>query len=247
MASKQDENDSSVDPVVSGTRSPPPVSGLEMLHARSRLHKVDAAALLDYIRADKWTWARWNEVSELQVAEALALHHHLDPERLGIRRAADPIFQLACKHLGGQGQPLWEFFVQLVWLPAYRFGLHFVKLDPENVLGSTVEASEFARSVGLTPNAHLAGLTTVRRSPQGDRLCWPCEHVTSHVRMLFDAAELWKTPGEGGSYVPGNVRTAPDVAGHLLSKKQMSARLCRAIATILRPEDLPKGRPPTRR
>ena len=62
MASKQDENDSSVDPVVSGTRSPPSVSGLEMLRARSRPHKVDAAALLDYIRADKWTWARWNEV-----------------------------------------------------------------------------------------------------------------------------------------------------------------------------------------
>ena len=247
MASKQDENDSSVDPVVSGTRSPPPVSGLEMLHARSKPHKVDAAALLDYIRADKWTWARWKEVSELQVAEALALHHHLDPERLGIRRATDPVFQLVCNRLGGQGQPLWEFFVQLVWLPAYRFGLHFVKLDPENVLGSTVEASEFARSVGLTPNAHLAGLTTVRRSPQGDRLCWPCEHVTSHVRMLFDAAELWKTPGEGGNYVPGNVLTAPDIVGYLLSTKQMSARLCRAIATILRPEDLPKGRKPTRR
>jgi len=67
----------------------------------------------EYIRADRWTWARWNEVSELQVAEALALHHHLDPERLGIRRATDPVFQLVCKHLGGQGQPLWEFFCQL--------------------------------------------------------------------------------------------------------------------------------------
>jgi hypothetical protein len=52
MASRQDENDSSVDPVVSGTRSPPSVSGLEMLRARSRPRKVDAAELLDYIRAD---------------------------------------------------------------------------------------------------------------------------------------------------------------------------------------------------
>jgi hypothetical protein len=218
-----------------------------MLRVRSRPHKADATELLDYIRADKWTWARWGEISELQVAEALALHHHLDPERLGIRRANDPIFQFVCKHLGRQGQPLWEFFVQLVWLPAYCFGLHFVKLDPDNVLGSTVDASEFARWVGRTPNARLAGLTTLPRPPQGARLCWPCEHVPSHVRMLLDAAELWKTPGEGGNYVPGNVRTAPDVAGHLLSKKQMSARLCRAIATILRPEGLPKGRRPTRR
>ena len=247
MASKHGENDSSVDPVVLGTHPPARVSGLEMLRARSRTREIDAAELLHYIRADKWTWTRWKEVSELQVAEALALHHHLDPERLGIRRATDPIFQLVCKHLGGQGQPLWEFFGQLAWLPAYRFGLQFVKLDPENVLGSTVKASEFARWVGATLNARLAELTALPRSPQGSRLCWPCEHVTSHVRMLFDAAELWKTPSEGGSYVPGDVRTSPDVAGYLLSKEKMSAKLCRAVATILRPEDLPRGRRPKRR
>jgi hypothetical protein len=240
--SKAVSNDSNV----SSSVEPETRSGLEMLRGRSPLNAVDPGEMRECLNADKWTWMRWQGVTQLRVFDALALHHRLDPDRFGLsQRTQNGFFASVCQQFAGELEgPLFPFFVQFVYLENYVLEgqLPCLEVNQSHPLESLVELHEFARFMRNRPLMQKPPVMTetpVDRTPK-----WTTAHMTPYTRILFQANSRWRTVAEGGTYVPGDVTTAPDVYAYLRSTGQVSAKLCSAMVTLLRPQDLPKGRRP---
>ncbi|WP_124542086.1 hypothetical protein [Piscinibacter terrae] len=221
-------------------------SGIEMLRGRWDSRSVDWSVVLNRLYADESTWCRWQGVTELRAYEALALHHHLDPDALNLNRLDPKVRARFLEQFGDLGSdgPLATFTVQFVFLADHiRCGrLRCVEIDDRDLVSSVTTVTEFARYVGGSrvqprPAGQQVGQTSTPSA-------WPVRHRTSHMQDLVAASALYATVAEGGSYVPGDRTTAPDVAGFLRSTGRMSEKLIAAMVTILWPENLPKGRPP---
>lgn len=217
-----------------------------MLRGRWGERSVDWAVVLTELYADESTWCRWRAVTELRAYEALALHHHLDPDALNLGRADPKTRRRLLDRLGrfGSGGPLERFCVQLAWLATdLECGrLPCVEVSDKDILESVVSVKQFARyAVGIPM---LPRPAAKELDPGGQLLRWPAECITPSLRDMNAASLLYRTVAEGGSYVPGDRSTAPDVAGHLTSTGRVSKKLAASMAAILRPVDLPKGRPP---
>lgn len=236
------------------TDSPLP-SGLEMLRGRPNRTKGASEASLLNVCANEATWERWRGVTRLQVSQALALHHRLDPDLLGLGQPGDAEQRgLIRQRLDVPGLPLFNFYCQLDFLHSrVRFHddsdewdlacLHVVREDRTS---SITTPAEFVRFVSYWP-LHIRPIATGALLPnREDRHDLPAKHSTPLLREVLAACALYTTVADGGTYVPGDAHTAPDVAA-FLGSRGVSKKLAAAIATILRDPALPKGRRPKRR
>ena len=98
----------------------PAVSGIDIVRVRWNPGAFGFSKLLSRLYADDFTWMRWRGVSRLKACEALALHHHLDPDALNLGRVDLALRQRMLDHFGalGSGGPL-EFAVQLRMLSRF--------------------------------------------------------------------------------------------------------------------------------
>lgn len=75
---------------------------------------------------------------------------------------------------------------------------------------------------------------------------WPWgNYETKLLRHMADAARrYWKYATEGGPYVPSERDTAPtnEVVANFLTERGVPSNTATAMATILRSDDVPKGR-----
>ena len=218
---------------------------------------IDAPqSLWQLIGADELTWRHWAKRPTVQLGEAMALHHHLDPERLWpLVHGWDP-HQLCEGFPGLPGRALHLLLAQQAWLPvlAQARGLVCVEAAggaplPDGLLSLNLEiqaAERFFRGMPIIQfraDEQFAGRARGAASP--------CSHRTALLDLLDRARALYRTVAEGGSYVPGDRRTEPDVTAflrlHWPSDRPLSESLLAAMCTIVRPEGLKKGRKPGRR
>jgi len=207
----------------------------------------DWSILSKRLYADESTWIRWRGVKQLRAWEALALHHHLDPDALNLSRVDPEQRNRLLQRWGDLASEdvLAGFTVQLVWLGSHiKVGsLSCVEINEGNLVDSITTVEHFARYVkDAKVFPRREDLLTIQPPAS-----LPAECLTPAMEALFAAGALYRTVAEGGSYVPGDLHSAPNVAAFLRRRGGLSEKLISAIATILRPVNLPKGRPPARR
>lgn len=241
---------------VSAAAVVPVQSGLAMLGARYADSDVDSDRLLQSLFADEWTWWRWRGVKKLAACQALALHHHLDPDKLGLLHRNKRVLNTVADRLGGlfadqitlegPSGPLAKFFVQYTFLADYiKMGsLRCVDVNAKRLADSKVTVEEFTQFI--RGNAILARPAHELKSPSQDGTpAWKCSHVSNYMNELTAASTLWRTVTDGGTYVLGDVSTEPNVTEYLVARG-VPKSLASKMATILRDDRLPKGRKPKR-
>ena len=227
-------------------------SGLEMLDARETAEVAKSADedlrdLMALIRATPFTWRQWRGKKRLRIYEALALYHHLDPDAMGLRgrRSGERHGALCEKYMGIRDSPLRTFRDQLVWVCAYaKIGrLRVETLCEEDAADSTVRRADFSRFMSGQPV--MADLWPPNGASGADADWRPYRSRSSNplVAGVIGADALYLTVADGGSYVPGDPKSAPDVDGYLRQDHPgVSATKRRQLCEIVRPLELPKGR-----
>lgn len=201
-------------------------------------------------RANRLTWERrgqpmW-DFTPFRACDALALYHDFDPDLLGLGKFDFGYFNELYSQLEGEpDHVIRQFGRQLVQLrrdiSKGVLRVERVEPDPSWSITTLTAFLEYVRGRPVIAD----GLADAQPD-YGDGIPpWRCAHRTQKLRSLISAHSLYATPVEGGTYVPGDPRTAPDVVGYLVSRGVGQA-LAKQIASILRPEDLPKGRPRTK-
>jgi hypothetical protein len=231
-------------------------SGTKMLLESPSNSTFDSAELnefMEMLRADKWTWERWRGVSQMKASQALALHHHLDPDRMGFGDETSAYFKRILRRTNHWTGPLYAFQKDLEW-QRYQIAwgeLSCVKINTRDLNSSIVDMDHYRWFISsldaFEPPVPVPALDVTSGGPPP----WLGSHCTPLMRVFVEAAALYRTVAEGGSYVPGVHETAPGVKKFIASKtvsgKPVSDKVAAAIATILWPEELPKGRPPKAR
>gem|GEM_PF-4434833 len=218
---------------------------------------VDAPlSLWHLIGADESTWRHWAERRTMLLGEAMALHHHLDPERLWpLVHGFDPR-ELCERFPGLPGRALHLLLVQQAWLPILVRARGLVCAGTagggpfgDGLLSLNVEFEEAQRFFEGMPVIQFGFDERL-----GCRACGAapsCSHRTALLDLLDRARELYRTPAEGGSFVPDDRRTEPDVAAFLRqgwpADRPQSESLLAGMCAIVRPEGLKRGRKPGRR
>ncbi len=226
-------------------------SGLEMLRAMESTGSVQSSEdrWRDGLRATQATWREWRGVKRLRLWEALALHHHLDPSALDLTLENSEHYALMVKRDDlNFNDVLTIFSGQRAWLGTYvRNRSLQVEEVCDPLVNSVVSVEEFLHVFGGTPvladpnpKRSALGLDALAESPQ--------KPSSPYVEAVVAASALYRTVADGGSYVPGDHSTVPDVYGFLRKHYPwMPPTKCRQICEMVRPPDLPKGRKPKAR
>lgn len=225
-------------------------SGLEMLFSLERARGTDspeeARKELAALRATPATWREWRGVKNLRLLEALALHHHLDPRAMGLTdRSNERFWTLWSKYGESFNSVLGIFAVQLVWLTVdIQVGRLAVVEVGDPLENSVVSAKEFLRIARGRPV--LAD--PCPRSEESDpdaAVRTPLKFCSPLVEALVDAStSLFRTVADGGSYVPGDPSTMPDVDAFFRHRYPwMSKTKRRQGGEWCRPPEMPRGRP----
>jgi len=175
--------------------------------------------------------------------EAVALHCNLDPRHMtsaSIRYDDDlPIGSAA------------HFYQERIMIARQHMSdgvLVAGKLDQHGEVYRTVRLCEYARwaqELGMPLPSEFPKAFTSKANPNESGQKWPWgSHDTALLRLLAEAGKFWKPTSEGGNYDPTDPTTAPtnDQIVDWLAKKKVSLNLAKAMATILRADDLPSGR-----
>lgn len=225
-------------------------SGLAMLRAVARAGIVQSReekdiAFLTKIRATDETWREWCGVKSLRVIEGLALHHHWDPRALGLTDRTNKRFLALCEEYGQVPNGVLALFGwQLAWLEEYiRNGRLQVKKRRDPLCQSVVRVETFTQFMARQPV--MADFCSLGNGPESDAEARiPLKFSSPLAQAVYAASCLYQTVAEGGSYVPGDLRTVPDVDGFLRKHfPWISPTKRRQICEIVRPPELPMGRP----
>jgi len=201
--------------------------------------------------ATQQTWERWGRemwlLTAFRACDALALYHHLDPDLLGLTTDEPHYFNELCRQLKSEPNH-----------PVKQFERELLQLD-DDILNRRLEVYEFKRYLTQSytrlgwffpyiKGRPVISMSSGRSSEPGMDLMagpppWPCQHMTEKLHLTIRAQGLYATPVEGGTYVPGDLRTAPDVAAFVRAQNKPSS-WASEIARILRPAELRLGRPP---
>jgi hypothetical protein len=191
-------------------------------------------------------WSRWASVRRLAVGEACALLFELDPDRL------PALATLLHNHAAFS--PALRPFAKAVSHATRQLGsrLPVVELRAD-ALASLVEVTDFIRwagQMGLAVPARFPGQAREDEAATATGSKWPWgQHETRLLRALEDAGKFWRTVEEGGNYDPDDPSSAPtnDQVVTFLARKGVSDKVARAMATILRADNLPVGPRPSGR
>jgi hypothetical protein len=179
------------------------------------------------------------------VREALALWHDLDPDALF--RGDDPVDYLeevVCPRFADvPGQPLHEFLRQV-----QKLGKSWIRPHVDAYHGGRHGDSMItkAQAHGLFARKQFPDIAFFPKPEQSS--VRPVRHWTKKMDLLFVAQQLYAQEEEGGSFVPSDRSTLPDIDGFLRARDPaISDNLCKAICLILYPDGMGAGRIPKRR
>jgi hypothetical protein len=218
------------------------------------------ATLLREIVANKATWLRWQRCGRLQVRQALALHHHFDPDALGFGRKHERshdwktlrcvLEQVRNVDTNIENNPIHCFALQLAFMGEYvrRGRIWCEAIAAPDSTASYTTVDHFIRFIGESPVLSVQEFPRHPAAPppassDKDPLKWQCGHSTELMLKLVEVSGLYRTVAAGGTYLPGHSETTPKVADHLVAQG-VRRHVAEVMATILRPADLPKGRHP---
>jgi len=220
-------------------------SGLEMVRGKKATNSPEAAAIeLAGLRATEATWLEWRGIEYLPLAVAFALHHYLDPRAMGLLdRTSERFEALMDKYGGSMDSVLFVFSNQLIWLVEYlKGGRVLVEEVGDPLEDSIVSVRSFLRMV--SGQRVLADPCPTRSGSDVDAVATaPRTHSSIYLRALIAASDLFVPISEGGSYVPDDPSTMPDVDTLWRERfPSISATKRRQMREMIRP--FPKGRPP---
>lgn len=196
-------------------------------------------ALWELIGADDHTYRCWSCLPRLRLLDAFALHHALDPNRLWW--AQSPFASLGglkdCFQ-DGEDHPLEHLSQQLHAADRGWRAAHFplrsqLALDDEVHVEIALEFLE------------QEAFPVIDFRPPHQPAARTCRHTTPLMVILEEARQLYRTPEEGGRYVPGVHATKPRVDEYLRKvHPELSKETIAQVCHIVRPIELPLGRPP---
>lgn len=212
---------------------------------------------------DDASLGKWVGVELLELWQAVLLHSNVDPDPMG-RGSANSLHYV------------FEFAAQLEFLDEMPFMRSSGPMGPELRLKGNIEAAVKALNDGVLPshqvNDEHTGLSVVRVA---DFQYWAARSrlpvigpwrkrtpiqapatrlLGTHRTKLLDVMEgvlqrYWRTKEQGGHYVSGDIRTVTaqaDIIEWIRETHKVSKATSNAIAKILRPDELPKGRHPSK-
>lgn len=233
-------------------------SGLEMLaEMPSRPPTSIPKAIKEFLArvgANDLTWRRWAGVNQFQAWEGVALHHRLDPSAMRSlckKDSKETMLEVLFREYSHVFSEKWGD-------PLYDVGVHFVSVDRAISRGTlkcikasartqdcVVSVEDFRRLFGHVPVLVDRLLAALMANSDVAQVEVSTMRPRQYTKALDDAIDFSRSVSEGGSYVPGVIATYPDVDSYLKTAHgYLSQSIRQAICTIVRPTDLPKGRPP---
>lgn len=233
-------------------------SGIELILSQGKGVWVQFV-LLDGVAAKKWA-----AVPEVELWQAVALHSSLDPDLMG--GSWD-----ALNRYFGNEEALQNLLVAYVFAPeaddvaerkarrespeqrlrdnfksaghaATMASLRCSSLNEREPMVSQVSLAEF---LGWSIRTRLPAISgfPARTSPApAGRWPWG-NHTTPKLELLAQAGEQWRLVEDGGTYISGDLKSAPHskVVVALLTEKGVNSTVAESIASMLRPPDLRTG------
>lgn len=192
--------------------------------------------------ADADTWRKWSRMRLACLWEAVALHCYLDPHP---RHMTKNTITSSTDAPAGSAARLFQERWMIAWHHGSDGVLKTTGRPGEDFRDRAVRLSDYAqwaRELGMTlppyfPTAPTSKLTTIDKWPWGT-------HDTAMLGHLSAAAtEFWKPVSEGGNYDPERPTTAKSnkVVAAWLFQRTNSDNISKAMATILRADNLPPG------
>lgn len=238
-------------------------SGLHMLLAVNRKAFIESpeqrwARFKQRVGASSDTWMLWGKREELLACEGLALHHHCDPNRLGMNDPGSGVFDAIYEEFGDpKGVSILELPPQNGRPPPPTttgqwmewFMLHLIRLEQCFRYGGYLERAKpvWASKVRREDLNQWMAAWEVFPADCADFAGSPVpQHKTRlrKVQAVLDADALSRSVDEGGTYVPGAPSTYPDVDAYLRKHySDLKATARGQIRSFVRPPELPMGRP----
>ena len=230
-------------------------SGIDALLCAELREGRDCLVQLDPISMEKWAQAK-----TLEVWQAVLLHSYLNPDHLGFT-PSDGLLNLQRLNLlaklevsrtpGATARSLPELLL-------FDNLIQAIKAIGSGQLAAVTQLVQGERSIVRLSDFHIWSVRFKlpvighwqAQAGNGCRSKWPWGCLeTERLKVLEAVAKrYWRTAAEGGHYVPGDIRTASttkDIAAWILQEYPWVGRqTSEAMAVILRPDGLPKGRHP---
>jgi hypothetical protein len=167
------------------------------------------------ITLEKWGAGGINGLTCFQAWHVLALYHRLDPDSLGLTGPRGNFEFLRHQVKDDPSHVVTQFAQQLDQL---KDDIRAGRLLVHQSKWSRPEASETWVAAFLT---YIKGRPLITRKTQapdigavidaGKPPPWHCDRSTPQMWELSELSGLFTTPLQGGSYVPGDPQTMPDI------------------------------------
>lgn len=216
-------------------------SGLALLHAKFMVpcpfREGEPDDFLSRVQADFWTAARYTDVPTIRVGEALAIHHYLDPDLIGMSLGEPyPILKQLSKLLKSFPDNQIDIFKRefpIVIRDVLSKELACSHIDDRDPLQSVTTVRDFQEYVDKRQLRRTPPFEWIARQEQ---FTLPFAHSTVLLRLLSKPSFAWTPVQFGGKYDPANKRTEPNVSKLAMASKceGMSQVIANAMAKILR-------------
>lgn len=167
------------------------------------------------ITHEKWSVGGINGLTCFQAWHALALYHRLDPDSLGLTGPRGNFADLRFVVKDDPSHVITQFAQQVDQL---KVDIRAGRLEVHQTKWSRPETSETWVNAFLL---YIKGRPLITRKMQhcdmdeildaGKPPPWRCNHRTAQMQELSELSALFTTPLQGGSYIPGDPQTLPDI------------------------------------
>jgi len=192
--------------------------------------------------ADSETWRKWSRMRLACLWEAVALHCYLDPHPRYMSKTTITTFTNAPP---GSAARLYQERLSIAHHHGLDGTLKLRGTPDEDYRDRGVRLSDYAQwaqGLGMTLPQHFPTTPTSNLTAP-DKWPWGTHDTVLLGHLAAAANHFWKSVSEGGSYDPERPITAKsnDVVIPWLEKRGVSGRIAKAMATILRADNLPPG------
>lgn len=217
--------------------SPVVVNG-KMLTGHLALHLADAD-----------TWRKWSRMRRAQLWKAVALHCDLDPDRMthrsikyGDNFPSESNGRLYQERIVVARQYVKDGIIDSDGDPDAEYDLRYVVLSDYAHWAQALE-------MPLPPEFPRVLMSKAVKQEPAHKWPWGTHDTVMLGHLVAAANHFWKPVSEGGNYDPERPTTAKSnkVVAAWLFQRTNSDNISKAMATILRADNLPPGPRTTRR
>lgn len=219
-------------------RNRPWNSGLTLLLSHfdggTPLRPGEPIDFLRLVHSNAWTEERFKHAKSIRVCEALALHHYLDPDVLGLSRGAPykvlEKLSTVLRSLTGNQVEVFEGEFPTAIAAVLQGEVPCITKDHIDPLQSTTTFADFQRYLEKNGMARQPPRDWVRF----DQLTLPFAHSTQLLSILSELSLAWTPKNLGGVYEPGNRSTEPDIRALALARAPDSPHMSEKVADVMK-------------